>query len=82
MPITLEGVTYLSVTEVAGSLGISRQTLWRWRDSERVPAGRKFRGGQVLFTPGEVQTIRDYANQVEPIGGTSPEQLKLFTRTR
>lgn len=82
MPIILEGVTYLSVTEVAGSLGISRQTLWRWRDSERVPAGRKFRGGQVLFTLGEVQAIRDYANQVEPIGGMPPEQLKLFTRTR
>ena len=50
--------------------------------NERVPAGRKFRDGQVLFTPGEVQAIRDYANQVEPIGGTSPEQLKLFTRNR
>ena len=82
MPITLEGVTYLSVTEVAGSLGISRQTLWRWRYGERVPAGRKFRAGQVLFTPGEVQAIRDYANQVEPIGGTPPEQLKLFIRNR
>jgi predicted DNA-binding transcriptional regulator AlpA len=82
MPIILEGVTYLCVTEVVGSIGISRQTLWRWRDSERVPAGRKFRDGQVLFTPSEVQAIRDYANQVEPIGGTSSEQLKLFTRTR
>jgi predicted DNA-binding transcriptional regulator AlpA len=80
MPITLEGVTYLSVTEVVRLVGISRQTLWRWRDSARVPIGRKFRDGQVLFTPGEVQAICDYANQVEPIGGTSPEQLKLFNR--
>lgn len=82
MAITLQGVTYLSAKEVASLLGVSRQTLWRWRESERVPAGRKFRDGQVLFTAGEVQAIRDYANQVEPIGGTSPEQLKLFTRTR
>jgi transposase-like protein len=79
MPITVEGMQYRSATEVARELGISRQTLWRWRADERVPLGRRFRAGQVLFTPGEVQEIRDYANSVESLGGVSREQLKLFT---
>jgi transposase-like protein len=79
MPITVEGVQYQSATEVARELGVSRQTLWRWRADARVPLGRRFRAGQVLFTPGEVQVIHDYANSVEPLDGPSREQLKLFT---
>jgi hypothetical protein len=46
---------------------VSRQTLWRWRSAHRVPQGRRFRNGQVLFSEDEFAEIRAYATQVGPV---------------
>ncbi|MFL6450935.1 MAG: helix-turn-helix domain-containing protein [Bryobacteraceae bacterium] len=83
MPITIAGQTYHSASELADELGISRQTLWRWRDQKKIPPGLRYRSGQVLFTDDEAQTIREFANRLEPIEpGTPPSQMKLFLRPR
>jgi predicted DNA-binding transcriptional regulator AlpA len=81
MPFEIDGTEYLVASEVVEELGITRQTLWRWRNQGKVPAGRRFRGGQVLFTPAEVRTIREYANRVEPIERTPSGQFRLFNGT-
>ena len=81
MCIEIEGVEYYSNVEVLEATGVSRQTLWRWRQEGRVPGGNRFRNGQVLFTAGEYQEILAYANRVEPWALTSdPAQLGLGIR--
>jgi predicted DNA-binding transcriptional regulator AlpA len=82
MPFEIDGTEYLVASEVVEELGITRQTLWRWRNRGKVPTGRRFRGGQVLFTPAEVRVIREYANRVEPIENTHSGQLRLFNGTQ
>ncbi len=47
--------------------GVTRQTLWRWRQDGKVPAGRKYRDKQVVFTSAESEQIREYAQRLEPI---------------
>ena len=76
--IEIEGVTYRLLTEVGRELGISRQTLWRWRNDGKIPQGHRYRTGHVIFTAAEVEVVREYANRVEPIGGGSSSQLRLF----
>lgn len=66
MPLVLDGETYYSTAELSRDLGVTRQTLWRWRHGGSVPAGRRYRGRQVLFTLTEVQQIVGYANRLEP----------------
>ena len=67
MGIELEGILYLSASEVTQQIGITRQTLWRWRQEGHVPLGRRYREKQVLFTSEEVEAIRGYANRMEPL---------------
>ena len=67
MPIQIDSVTYYSVTEVIGALNVLRQTLWRWRNKGKVPAGHRYGDRDVLFTSAEVETIRRFANRIEPI---------------
>ena len=62
------GVAYYTGTGVARAVGVSRQTLWRWRSEGRVPAGHRFRDRQILFTAEELGEIREYANRLEPAG--------------
>ena len=78
MPLTIEGATYYTAAEVFAEIGVTRQTFWRWRKEGKVPAGRRFRDGQVIFTESELQFARDYANRIELINPTAPHQLKLF----
>lgn len=66
MPIVLDGQTYYSAAELACDLGVTRQTLWRWRHDGNVPTGRRYRGRVILFTAGEVKEITAYANRLEP----------------
>ncbi len=81
MCIEIEGIEYYSTTEVLDAVGISRQTLWRWRQEGRVPDGNRFRNGQVLFSESQYQEILAYANHVEPGALTSdPTQLGLTLR--
>ena len=78
MPRDVNGTQYFSVTEVAVDLGVSRQTMWRWRKDGKIPVGHRFRDRQVFFTVAELESIHEFANHVEPIGDVSRDQLRLF----
>ena len=67
MPIQIDNVTYYSSTEVIGDLNVSRQTLWRWRNEGKVPAGHRYRNRSVFFTSAEAEEIRQFANRIEPL---------------
>lgn len=68
-PLEIAGQPFFSASQVAESLRVSRQTFWRWRKQGKVPAGRLFRDGRIVFTTDEVQVIRDFANRLEPLDG-------------
>ncbi len=76
--IDVAGEKYFPANEVAKDLGISRQTLWRWRLEKKIPMGHRFRGRQVVFTSQECDAIREFANRIEPISTTLTNQLGLF----
>ena len=78
MPTEINNVTFYSTSEVTREIGVSRQTLWRWRQDGFVPAGRRYRGRQVLFNTREVDAIREYANRLEPLPRGTSSQLRLF----
>lgn len=78
MPFEIDGATYHAVSEVTRELGISRQTLWRWRSEGRIPQGRRFRDRKVVFSGDELQEIRGYANHLEPASLQVAEQMALF----
>lgn len=81
MPLNVEGEQYYTNSEVSDALGVSRQTLWRWREKGSIPAGLRHRTRQVLFRSDEVEAIRQFANQLVPIElGGSVRQLRLFGR--
>ena len=82
MPVQVGELTYYTNNEVSEQLGVSRQTLWRWREKGRIPAGVRYRTRQVLFTVEEVVAIREYANKLEPIEFGGTRQLGLFRRAR
>jgi predicted DNA-binding transcriptional regulator AlpA len=65
--VNIAGAPYLPATEVARRVGISRTTMWRWRQEGKIPLGRRYRGGLVLFSPAEVESVRSYADRLEPI---------------
>ena len=74
MPKELESSEYWSAAELIRELRVSRQTLWRWRRLRKIPVGRRFRDGQILFTAAEAESIRHYANKVEPVATLSVNQ--------
>ncbi len=78
MPLEIDGTRYYSATEVIEALRVTRQTFWRWRREGKVPLGHRFRDGHVVFTETEMERAREYANRIEPISLSSPDQLKLF----
>ncbi len=83
MPILIENTEFFTVCEVANELGISRQTLWRWRKHGDVPAGRRYRRGrQIVFSQEDIAIIRDYANRLEPAETGFYHQLPLFGYAR
>ena len=67
MNIEIDGVAYIAANDVIEVLGISRQTLWRWRQDGKIPPGYRYRDRHVLFTPSEVDQIQQFANRIEPI---------------
>jgi len=67
MAIEIEGREYHPAAEVARLVGVSRQTLWRWRQGGKVPVGRRFRDRQIVFTQDEVVRIRAHAARLEPV---------------
>jgi predicted DNA-binding transcriptional regulator AlpA len=74
----INGISYIGASELATELGVSRQTLWRWRTEEKIPQGHRFRDKRILFTMAEVDEIRQYANKLEPATPAAPGQFKLF----
>jgi len=78
----IAGVKYYSTSFVLSEVGVSRQTLWRWRREGLIPQGHRFRNGQLLFTHDEHQKILEYANRVVPegFGVTSFGTLELTRR--
>ncbi|PUB84856.1 MAG: hypothetical protein DBP02_07590 [gamma proteobacterium symbiont of Ctena orbiculata] len=67
MAIEINGINYLSASELLKTVGVTRQTLWRWRQEGKVPAGHRYRGRHVVFSPDEVEAIQEYANRIERI---------------
>lgn len=78
MPREIAGVPFYTNAEVAQMLGISRQTLWRWRAEGAVPKGRHYRRKSVVFTTEEVDQIVAFANRIEPIQSDARAQRSLF----
>ena len=78
MPFKINGKEYLQVTEVADVIGVARQTLWRWRRDGVIPVGSKYRGRQIIYTPSEVELIRQFAERIEPIDNQNRRQMTLF----
>jgi hypothetical protein len=79
MPLEIDGSTYVSAAELVEQLGVARQTLWRWRQDGKIPAGHRFRGRQWFFTAAEAELVREYAFRIEPIDPGPINQLKLFS---
>jgi predicted DNA-binding transcriptional regulator AlpA len=72
MVIEIDGVEYATAADINREIGITRQTLWRWRKSGKIPRGRRYRGYQVVFTRQEVDAIREFANRLEPADPARP----------
>lgn len=78
MPTMIQDKRYFAASEVADAVRVSRQTLYRWRQDGKIPAGRRYRDRRVLYTDEEIEMIREYANRLEPIGPVDSSQLRLF----
>ena len=79
MPVDVNGTTFYNISEVSEVVGVTRQSIWRWRKNEKIPPGRKFRGRDVLYTQDEMERIFEYAHRMEPAGASNFEdQMRLF----
>jgi transposase-like protein len=64
--VQIAGTTYRLATDLAREVGVSRTTLYRWRQEGKVPSGRRDRRGMVLFTLAEAAVVQDYADRLQP----------------
>jgi predicted DNA-binding transcriptional regulator AlpA len=74
--LLVRGDPYVPAAELCRTLGISRQTLWRWRQNGSIPAGARYRDRVVVFTEQEAEQIRDFAHRVVPLGADLVEQKR------
>jgi transcriptional regulator with XRE-family HTH domain len=82
MPLEVRGKTFYKAKEVAQMAGVTRQTLWRWQRDSKIPAGRRYRGRERLYTLGEAETVHAYAHRMEPSDAPTEDfesQLNLFS---
>jgi len=78
MSVEINGKKYFQATEVAEAVGVTRQTLWRWRRDGSIPVGSKYRGRQIVYTPTEVEINRQFAERLEPIADQHRREKTLF----
>jgi predicted DNA-binding transcriptional regulator AlpA len=78
MSIYIKWLTYVTASEVVDQLGVSRQTLWRWRQEGKIPPGHRFRNRHVVFTPAELKEIELFATRIDPIDPSDKLQGDLF----
>jgi hypothetical protein len=78
MPLRIGPLEYLTTADICDLIGISRQTLWRWRQGAHIPPGLRYRGKRLVFSSDEVEHIRRYASLLEPAGEPLRTQLVLF----
>ncbi|OZC01283.1 helix-turn-helix transcriptional regulator [Rubricoccus marinus] len=80
MPTVVHDTTFLTASMVADLVGISRQSLWRWKKAGLVPAGRRYRGRELFYTRDEVEAIYAHAHSLEPEDAAAHvDQLDLFS---
>jgi hypothetical protein len=77
--ILINGKEYISASDLAREIGISRQTLWRWRHHGKIPKGYRYRDNRILFTAEEAKDVREFAHKLEPAKVADASQLKLFS---
>lgn len=77
----INGITYIGAAELASELGVTRQTIWRWRTEGKIPQGHRFRDKRVLFTVEEAIEIRSFAFKLEPARTLLADQFKLFANS-
>lgn len=77
----INGATYVAAAELAAELGVTRQTIWRWRTEGKIPQGHRFRDKRVLFTVEEAEEIRRFAFKLEPAKTLLADQFKLFVNS-
>ena len=85
MPIIIKENKYLTTNEVLEKASVSRQTLWRWRQEQVVPAGYRHRNGRILFSESDVEEILAYSDQLEPASNIytfNQTELPLFGGVR
>ena len=80
MPVEIGGNRFFTMGEVAEVAEVARQTVWRWKKAGKIPAGRRYRGREVLYTLEEMEGIYHYAHRIEPEGDGAAfrNQLSLF----
>lgn len=79
MPLTIDGTTFYALAEIASEARVSRQTIWRWRQEGKIPAGHVYRDRRVVFSDLEARAVLEYANRIEPVSGIARGQLNLFS---
>ncbi len=67
MPVSVGEFEYLTLAEVALAVGVTRQTLWRWRRNGKVPAGMRLRDGRILYGSRDVAAVRTFAEELTPL---------------
>jgi hypothetical protein len=78
MPIQISQREYFTANEVCKHAKVSRQTLWRWRQGGKVPAGKRLRGKQLVFSRDELAMVEQYATHLEPAAPRRRVQMSLF----
>lgn len=79
MPTIVNDKQFFTATEVAEDVGVVRQTLWRWRQQGKIPAGHRYRDRQILFSEAELEKVRTFAHKLEPLeADEDPGQQRLF----
>lgn len=77
MPLEIAGIEYFTAADIQRTIGIARQTLWRWRTGGKIPQGRRYRDKAIVFTRQELEAICEYANRLEP--ADSPRVVAMAT---